>query len=83
MKVGNAGGVMLALNGEDLPPLGPRGHVRSLEVTPAGMEIIVPEPKPEAPRPSNAVRLPTTTAASRWADLAWSIPTAPVAADRR
>jgi len=74
MKVGNAGGVLLAFNGEDATPVGPRGHVRSLEVTAQGIEIMQPPPSPEAQRPSNAVRLPTTTAAARWADLAWSIP---------
>lgn len=74
MKVGNAGGVLLAFNGEEATPVGPRGHVRSLEVTTQGIEIIQPLPNPESQRPSNAVGMPTTTAAARWADLAWSIP---------
>ena len=74
MKVGNAGGVLLGFNGEAAIEIGPRGHVRSLEVTKQGVEILPPPPSPEAQRPSNAVRLPTTTAAIRWADLALSIP---------
>jgi len=69
MKVGNAGGVLLAFNGEDAAPIGPRGHVRSLEVTAKGIEILTPLPPPNT-RPSNAVRLPTTTASVREADLA-------------
>ena len=72
MKVGNAGGVKLQLNGKDVPPIGPRGHVRSLRVTPEGIEITggTPPLKPAAPMP----RVPTTTASLRWAELAFSNP---------
>jgi cytoskeletal protein RodZ len=38
LKVGNAGGLLLSLNGEDLPAIGLRGQVRSLTVTPTGVE---------------------------------------------
>ena len=73
LKVGNAGGVSLALNGKDLGVVGPRGHVRSLMVTPDGMETL--EANPPAGRPSQeSVRVPTTTASVRWAELAWSTP---------
>lgn len=74
MKVGNAGGVLLALNGAEAAPIGPRGHVRSLEVTTKGIEILTPLPKTEPQRPSDSVGLPATTATLRWADLASTLP---------
>lgn len=71
MRIGNAGGVKLALNGEAVPPLGPRGSVRRVMVTPDGLEI---QGGPVRPRttPDDSVRMPSTTAAVRWAELAWS-----------
>lgn len=73
LKVGNAGGVSLALNGKDLGVVGPRGHVRSLMVTPEGMEILEANPPLRGPS-QESVRVPTTTASVRWAELAWSTP---------
>jgi len=72
MKLGNAGGVKMELNGKQVPPLGPRGHVRTLLVTAAGVEITggTPPLKPVRPAP----RIPTTTASLRWAELAYSTP---------
>lgn len=58
LYVGNAGGVKVALNGEAMPPIGPSGHVRRVDVSPKGMEVVDIEPKPgdeqgrNAPRPS-------------------------------
>ncbi|MEZ5366242.1 MAG: DUF4115 domain-containing protein [Bryobacterales bacterium] len=72
LKVGNAGGVSLALNGKELGVVGPMGHVRSLMVTPSGMEILEANP-PRRPA-QESVRVPTTTAAVRWAELAWNTP---------
>lgn len=66
LRVGNAGGVRLTLNGEAAPPIGPRGHVRSVRITPEGVEVIGGTPVPAAP-----VQAPPTTAASaRDAELA-------------
>lgn len=71
LKVGNAGGVLLSLNGEDLPAIGPRGYVRSLTVTPQGIEAVEGEAAPARPA---VVGLPQSTAAVRWAEVAWSRP---------
>lgn len=72
LKVGNAGGVSLALNGRDLGLIGPRGRVRSVMVTPDGVEVLNPPPDQRSPQES--VRVPTTTASVRWAELAFSTP---------
>ena len=45
LRVGNAGGILLALNGEPLPPIGPRGQVRRVTVTPEGMQIVNQPPE--------------------------------------
>jgi len=71
LKVGNAGGLLLSLNGQDLPAIGPRGFVRSVTVTPQGIETI--EGEDVSPRQS-VVGLPQSTAALRWAEVAWSRP---------
>jgi hypothetical protein len=71
LKVGNAGGLLLSLNGQDLPAIGPRGYVRSVTVTPQGIETIEGEAAPSGP---TAVELPQSTAALRWAEVAWSSP---------
>jgi len=46
--VGNAGGVKVALNGETMQPIGPPGHVRRVDVSASGMEVVDIEPKPES-----------------------------------
>ena len=66
LKVGNAGGVRLLLNGQPAPPIGPRGHVRSVRITPDGVEVIGGTPVPGAPAPT----APTTAASARDAELA-------------
>jgi hypothetical protein len=72
LKVGNAGGVSLALNGKDLGLIGPRGRVRSVMVTPEGVEVL--NPNPSGGPSQESVRVPTTTASVRWAELAFSTP---------
>lgn len=68
LKVGNAGGLLLSLNGEDLPAIGSRGQVRSVIVTPTGVEQ--EEPAFRQPSPT-AESGPTTTASLSPAQVAW------------
>ncbi|MGH9721971.1 MAG: helix-turn-helix domain-containing protein [Bryobacteraceae bacterium] len=47
--VGNAGGLEVSLNGKPIGPIGPRGQVRVIELTPSGYLIVSPKPpKPES-----------------------------------
>ena len=72
LRVGNAGGLLLALNGEPLPPIGPRGQVRRVTVTPDGMQIVSQPPvRSRLPGARESVRVPVTTASLRWAELGW------------
>ncbi len=73
LKVGNAGGVSLAFNGKDFGLIGPAGRVRNIVVTPEGVEVIGPTPRGRRPS-QESVRVPTTTASLRWAELAFSTP---------
>ena len=50
LLVGNAGGVEISLNGKPIGPIGPRGQVRIVELTPAGFQI-VPRKPPPTPEP--------------------------------
>jgi cytoskeleton protein RodZ len=38
--IGNAGGVEISLNGKPIGPIGPRGQIRVVELTPAGFQIV-------------------------------------------
>jgi cytoskeleton protein RodZ len=38
--IGNAGGVEITLNGKPIGPIGPRGQIRVVELTPAGFQIV-------------------------------------------
>ena len=59
--VGNAGGVKVALNGETMQPVGPPGHVRRVDVSASGMEVVDIEPKPgseqTAPGPASETEI--------------------------
>ncbi len=57
LLVGNAGGVAIALNGRILPPIGERGQVRRVVLTPSGMEIVAP-PRPPAAEVAAATAMP-------------------------
>jgi len=44
MKVGNAGGLDARWNGKPIGPIGPRGQVRTVVLTPENFEILPPKP---------------------------------------
>jgi hypothetical protein len=44
VRVGNAGGLAVSLNGKPLGEIGPRGQIRTVELTSAGSEILTPPP---------------------------------------
>jgi cytoskeleton protein RodZ len=44
MKVGNAGGLDVSWNGKPIGPIGPRGQVRTVVLTPENFEILPPTP---------------------------------------
>jgi hypothetical protein len=48
LRLGNAGGVTIALNGKPVGSVGPKGQVRTVQFTSGGFEI-VPVAKPPAP----------------------------------
>ncbi len=53
MRVGNAGGIDVRLNGREIGPLGERGQVRVIEFTPDDFEIVTP------PRRRDTTTVPT------------------------
>jgi formylglycine-generating enzyme required for sulfatase activity len=52
LKLGNAGGVNVVMNGRAIGPMGPKGQVRAVRIRAAGFEII--DTKPDVP-PNPAV----------------------------
>lgn len=48
LRLGNAGGVTISLNGRPIGPAGPKGQVRTLQFTSGGFQIVPPNP-PSAP----------------------------------
>lgn len=46
LRTGNAGGLEIVANGKDIGPIGPRGQIRIVTLTPEGSEIRAPEKKP-------------------------------------
>ena len=44
VQLGNAGGVEISLNGKPIGPVGPRGQIRIVELTPAGFQIVPRKP---------------------------------------
>jgi cytoskeleton protein RodZ len=53
---GNAGGLDAVFNGKPLGPLGPRGQIRVLELTPAEHRILERKPPEPGPAPDEAAR---------------------------
>ena len=59
LKLGNAGGVEVRLNGKSIGPLGAKGAVRTIQLTSGGFQIVPPEaPKPESPNPAGPTESP-------------------------
>ncbi len=48
LRVGNAGGISITLNGKPIGPLGPKGQVRDVQFTSGGFKIVA-APKPPSP----------------------------------
>ncbi|HEX3880464.1 MAG TPA: RodZ domain-containing protein [Bryobacteraceae bacterium] len=48
LRLGNAGGVAITVNGKQIPSVGPRGQVRTVQLTSGGFQIVAP-PKPVSP----------------------------------
>jgi cytoskeleton protein RodZ len=49
LLIGNAGGVEISLNGKPIGPVGPRGQIRVVELTPAGFQIVPRKPPTSEP----------------------------------
>jgi hypothetical protein len=49
LRLGNAGGVTISLNGKPIGPAGPKGQVRTLQLTSGGFQIVSAKPVPAAP----------------------------------
>ena len=49
LRVGNAGGLTVTLNGAAQPAIGPKGQVRTVVFTPSGMQVVMPAPASESP----------------------------------
>ena len=47
--IGNAGGLEIRVNGKPLGPIGPRGQLRTVVITPEGVSITNPREKKEPP----------------------------------
>ena len=48
VRLGNAGGVTISLNGKPIGPAGPKGQVRTIQFTSGGFQIVPAKP-PSAP----------------------------------
>jgi cytoskeleton protein RodZ len=44
LRLGNAGGVSVALNGKPVGPLGPKGQIRTVQLNSGGFKIVSPKP---------------------------------------
>jgi cytoskeleton protein RodZ len=49
LKIGNAGGVTITLNGKPIGTIGPKGQVRTVQLTSGGFEIVAAPKPPSAP----------------------------------
>ena len=55
LKLGNAGGLTILLNGKPIPSPGPKGQVRTVQLTSGGFQIV---PPPAAPAPAPLPKAP-------------------------
>jgi cytoskeleton protein RodZ len=46
LRLGNAGGVNVSLNGKPIGPIGPKGQVRNVQLTSGGFQIVAPPKSP-------------------------------------
>jgi len=51
LRLGNAGGVTITLNGKPIGEIGPRGQVRTVQLTSGGFQIVAPKPSAPAADP--------------------------------
>jgi cytoskeleton protein RodZ len=51
LRVGNAGGVTITLNGQPVPSLGPKGQPRTIQFTSGGFHIVPAKPPSDSPTP--------------------------------
>jgi cytoskeleton protein RodZ len=51
LRLGNAGGVTITLNGQPIPAVGPKGQARTVQFTPSGFHIVPAKPPSEPPAP--------------------------------
>jgi hypothetical protein len=48
LRLGNAGGVTIQLNGKPIGEVGPKGQIRNVQLSSGGFQVVAP-PKSEAP----------------------------------
>jgi cytoskeleton protein RodZ len=51
LRLGNAGGVSITLNGKPIGEVGPKGQVRTVQLTSGGFQIVAPKPSAPAVAP--------------------------------
>jgi cytoskeleton protein RodZ len=51
LRLGNAGGVTITLNGQPVPTLGPKGQPRTIQFTSGGFQIVPAKPPSDSPAP--------------------------------
>jgi cytoskeleton protein RodZ len=51
LRLGNAGGVTITLNGKSIGEVGPKGQVRTVQLTSGGFQIVAPKPSAPADDP--------------------------------
>ena len=44
LRLGNAGGVSITLNGKPIGAVGPKGQVRTVQFTSGGFQVVAPKP---------------------------------------